>query len=240
MTVMDTERMLQVRYIESFLFLATVSLSARYFVPCDFKIQISHPVHVCASYSLSILGTVGSKRYGIAKNVNLIAVKVLRSGGSGSWAGVIAGINWVVSQPRLNGAVINMSLGAGYVYKPINDAVEAAVQAGVHVVVSAGNSDTDACGVSPASAVNAITVGATGQDDAKASFSNYGGCLDMFAPGVAIESTYIRNGWYCIHSGTSMAAPHSLVSLPYSSRRTPPSPLHSSQIGCVPTQQLVS
>jgi hypothetical protein len=175
---------------------------------CDFKIQISHLVHVCACYSILILGTVGSKRYGIAKNVNLIAVKVMNSRGRGSWCGVIAGIDWVIRQPRPNGAVINMSLGSTYVFKPVDDAVEAAVQAGVHVVVAAGNSNRDACGASPASAVNAITVGATGQDDARAYFSNYGGCLDMFAPGVAIHSTYVWNGYYAIGSGTSMAAPH--------------------------------
>jgi hypothetical protein len=173
-----------------------------------YQIQISHLVHVCACHSISILGTVGSKRYGIAKNVNLIAVKVLNRYGRGCGARIIAAIDWVIRQPRPNGAVINMSLGSKSVWKPMNDAVERAVAAGVHVVVSAGNSNSDACGASPASAVNAITVGATGQDDARASFSNYGECLDMFAPGVSIPSTSLWNGYYTIGSGTSMAAPH--------------------------------
>jgi hypothetical protein len=119
----------------------------------------------------------------------------------------MAAIDWVTRQPRPHGAVINMSLGGG-LNKPLNDAVEIAVEAGVHVVVSAGNRNRDACKQSPASAGNAITVGATGQDDARAYFSNYGRCLDIFAPGVGIESTTTRNGYYERHSGTSMSAPH--------------------------------
>jgi subtilisin family serine protease len=168
--------------------------------------QLQQPCSTVPHVVIFPFSCVGSKRYGIAKNSNLIAVKALNSNGRGSTCGVIAAINWVTNQPRPNGAVINMSLGSSRVSPPLNDAVERAVAAGVHVVVSAGIRNSDACGQSPASAVNAITVGATGQDDAKAYFSNYGECLDIFAPG--IESTTLRNGYYSINSGTSMAAHH--------------------------------
>ena len=91
-------------------------------------------------------GTVGGSRYGIAKEANIISVKVLNSNGSGSGAGIIAGIDWVVRQPRPNGAVINMSLGTASVHGPLNTAAQTAVAAGVQVVVAAGNSDLNACG----------------------------------------------------------------------------------------------
>jgi subtilisin family serine protease len=138
----------------------------------------------------------------------LIAVKVLNSKGSGSSAGVIAGIDWVAKQSRPNGAVINMSLGSSRVSSAINSAVERAVAAGITVVVAAGNSNVDACTASPASAINAITVGATGKDDKRASFSNYGTCVDIFAPGVDITSDYKTEGFAWTISGTSMASPH--------------------------------
>jgi subtilisin family serine protease len=169
---------------------------------------LPHLVYICASYSISILGTVGGTKYGIAKNANLIAVKVLNSKGSGSSAGIIAGIDWVAKQLRPNGAVINMSLGSSSVNSALNSAVERAVTAGVTVVVAAGNSNVSACTASPASATNAITVGATGKDDARASFSNYGTCVDIFAPGVDITSDYKLQGYTWTISGTSMASPH--------------------------------
>jgi subtilisin family serine protease len=136
----------------------------------------------------------------------LIAVKVLNTQGSGTSAKVIAGIDWVSTQLRPNGAVINMSLGVSSVNSALNSAVQRAVAAGITVVVAAGNSNVDACTASPSSAANAITVGATGKDDARASFSNYGTCVDIFAPGVGITSDY-KNTTKTI-SGTSMASPH--------------------------------
>jgi subtilisin family serine protease len=163
---------------------------------------------MCASHSISILGTVGGTKYGIAKNANLIAVKVLNSQGSGSIADIVAGIDWVVSQPRSNGAVINMSLGSSRVNSAMNTAVDSAVAAGVTVVVAGGNANKDACRVSPASATNVITVGATGKDDTRASFSNYGKCIDIFAPGVDITSVSKLQGSTWTISGTSMASPH--------------------------------
>jgi subtilisin family serine protease len=174
------------------------------------KIYFSYLVHVCACYCISLLGTVGSKTYGIAKNANLIAVKVLDSNGSGTLINVIAGIDWVATQAkqRTNRAVINMSLGAPGVNEAINSAVERAVVAGITVVVAAGNSRRDACAFSPASAANAITVGATDKFDVKASFSNIGPCLDIFAPGVGITSLFTSQGSIWTISGTSMASPH--------------------------------
>jgi subtilisin family serine protease len=137
----------------------------------------------------------------------LISVKVLNSEGSGSITGIIAAIDWVARQPRLNPAVINMSLGSAKNYA-VNRAVNNAVAAGIVVAVAGGNSNRDACNASPASATNAITVGATGKDDARASFSNYGRCIDIFAPGVDITSVYKDQGVSWTISGTSMASPH--------------------------------
>jgi subtilisin family serine protease len=179
-----------------------------FILPRDLKIYFSHLVHVCACYSISLLGTVGSKTFGIAKNATLIAVKVLGKDGSGTNINIIAGIDWVVAQPRLNGAVINMSLGGG-ANSAMNLAVERAVAAGITVVVAAGNANSDACAVSPASATNVITVGSTDQNDVKGLYSNIGTCLDIFAPGVGITSLSIsRRGAPSVKSGTSMASPH--------------------------------
>jgi subtilisin family serine protease len=161
--------------------------------------------------TLSVLGTVGGTKYGIAKNANLIAVKVLNSQGSGSWAGIIAGIDWVVAQANLTGsnrAVINMSLGGGFT-SALNDAVNNAVAVGVVVAVAGGNENQDACRVSPASAANAITVGATATNDARASYSNFGSCIDIFAPGSNIISARTNTiAGNLSLSGTSMASPH--------------------------------
>jgi subtilisin family serine protease len=162
----------------------------------------------CNGHGTHVAGTVGAAAYGVAKNVNLTAVRVLDCGGSGPFSGVIAGIDWVV-QNGARPAVINMSL-AGGATSSVDDAVARATQAGVHVVVAAGNnSGQDACNFSPARAPSAITVGATDRNDARASFSNIGRCLDIFAPGVSIPSTWFSgdNATNTI-SGTSMASPH--------------------------------
>jgi subtilisin family serine protease len=161
----------------------------------------------CHGHGTHVAGTIGGTQYGVAKNVNLVGVRVLDCSGSGSYTAIIAGINWVVAH-RTGPAVINMSIG-GPASDALDNAVNAAVAAGVVVAVAAGNSNTDACSASPARAAQALTVGATDQNDARASFSNYGSCLDIFAPGVAIFSDYYLSDTSAAGmSGTSMASPH--------------------------------
>jgi len=172
----------------------------------------------CNGHGTHVAGTAAGSSYGVAKNASLIAVKVLGCGGSGSWAGVISGIQYVADQRTITGrpSVANLSLGGGF-QAAVNAAVDAAVQAGVVMVIAAGNNNGDACQTSPASADLALTVGATdiGSDPSGASkdirsfFSNYGSCTDVFAPGSLITSAYIGNPDASnILSGTSMAAPH--------------------------------
>ncbi|KAJ9087052.1 hypothetical protein DSO57_1037070 [Entomophthora muscae] len=152
-------------------------------------------------------GTIGSKSYGVAKNATLVAVRVLDGSGSGTNSGVLSGINWVAGDKKgLKGNVISMSLGGGK-SKAVNDAVEAAIKKGIVVVVAGGNDNDDACDYSPASAPNAITVAASDINDKRATFSNYGKCIDVFAPGVNIKSTW-NDGAIKFISGTSMATPH--------------------------------
>jgi subtilisin family serine protease len=157
-----------------------------------------------------VAGTIGSKTYGVAKKTKLYAVKVLDSSGSGTNSGVIAGINFVASDSKTrscpNGAVANMSLG-GSKSTAVNSATAGVVSAGVFMAVAAGNDGRDAANYSPASEPTAFTVGATDSSDAKASFSNYGSLVDVFAPGVSILSTWNNGGTNSI-SGTSMATPH--------------------------------
>ncbi|KAJ1565308.1 serine protease [Nowakowskiella sp. JEL0078] len=161
-----------------------------------------------------VAGTVGGKKYGVAKRVKIVAVKVLKSNGSGTIGDVIGGIEWAAndhfmrSKKGLVKSVANMSLGGGY-YKLLNDAVDAAVDAGIHFAVAAGNDNRDACGYSPASAMKPITVGATNKLDERAYFSNFGKCTDIFAPGQEIESAWIGSTTATnTISGTSMASPH--------------------------------
>jgi len=160
-----------------------------------------------------VAGTIGGTQYGLAKKATLVAVKVLSAGGSGSWAGVVSGIDWVtkdhVARGRDARSVANMSLGGGKTVT-VDDAVEASIKEGVNHVVAAGNSAADACNSSPSGAPNAITVGATDSGDNRASFSNYGTCVDIFAPGVNILSSWIgaSNIVTSTISGTSMASPH--------------------------------
>jgi serine protease len=153
-------------------------------------------------------GTIGGTKYGLAKNCRLVAVKVLSAGGSGSWSGVIDGINYVANDAR-RPATINMSLGGGK-QQAVNDAVDAASNHGlVTTVVAAGNDNSNTCNYSPASSPTAIAVGATDNSDNKASFSNHGTCMSLFAPGQAITSTWIGNpDADNTISGTSMASPH--------------------------------
>ena len=161
----------------------------------------------CHGHGTHVAGTVGGSTYGVAKGVTLHPVRVLDCGGSGTWAGVIAGIDWVAAN-RVLPAVANMSLGGG-----ANASVDAAVanltNAGVTVAVAAGNNSSDACGFSPARAPSAITVGSTTSTDAASSFTNWGTCLDIFAPGSSITSSWnTGNTATNTISGTSMASPH--------------------------------
>ncbi|MCD0442561.1 S8 family peptidase [Glycomyces sp. A-F 0318] len=154
-----------------------------------------------------VAGTVGGTTYGVAKEVTLHGVRVLDNSGSGTTAGVIDGIDWVAAN-AIEPAVANMSLGGGY-SSSLNAAVESAVDAGVDFAVAAGNEDQNACNVSPASAPSAITVAASDDGDTRAYFSNYGSCVDVFAPGVGITSAWIgSNSATNTISGTSMASPH--------------------------------
>ncbi len=161
----------------------------------------------CHWHGTHVAGTVGGSTVGVAKAVTLHSVRVLDCNGSGTTSGVIAGINWVASN-RVLPAVANMSVGGGF-SQALNDAVTAAIGSGVTFAVAAGNNASDACSYSPSSAPAAITVGATTNVDAMASFSNYGGCVDLFAPGNSIYSAWnTDDNSMGSASGTSMATPH--------------------------------
>ncbi|KAA9162345.1 S8 family peptidase [Amycolatopsis acidicola] len=161
----------------------------------------------CNGHGTHVAGTVGGSTYGLAKGVQLTAVRVLDCSGSGSYAGVIAGIDWV-AQNAVKPAVANMSLG-GSASTSVDNAVKSAIAAGVTFAVAGGNESTSACNSSPARTAEAITVGATTSTDARASYSNYGSCLDIFAPGSSIKSDWIGSTTATnTISGTSMATPH--------------------------------
>jgi len=155
-------------------------------------------------------GTVGSKSYGVAKAATIVGVAVLGASGSGSFAGVIEGIDWTARDhvEKRNVCVANMSLGGGYSLA-LNRAVEEAVRAGCVFALAAGNENNDACFSSPASTPDGLTVSSSDNQDRRSSFSNYGACSNIYAPGSSITSTWIGSP-YAINtiSGTSMAAPH--------------------------------
>ncbi len=170
-------------------------------------IQDGNGMTDCHGHGTHVAGTVGGATYGIAKAVKLHAVRVLDCTGSGLISQVIAGVNWVTSH-RIKPAVANMSLGGGF-SQALNTAVANSIKAGVSYTIAAGNSNLDACTVSPASTPAAITVAASDSNDVRASFSNLGTCVDLFGPGVAIKSDWnASNTATMVLSGTSMAAPH--------------------------------
>jgi len=163
----------------------------------------------CNGHGTHVAGTIGGRTYGVAKTVTLIPVRVLNCSGSGTYSGVIAGLDWIAANhPAGVPAVVNMSLG-GPASSSVDIAVSNLVNKKITVVVAAGNSNADACNFTPARVAGAITVGATESNDSRASYSNFGSCLDVFAPGSAISSTWIgsSNAANTI-SGTSMASPH--------------------------------
>lgn len=163
----------------------------------------------CNGHGTHVAGTTGGSTYGVAKGVSLVAVRVLDCAGSGTTSGVIAGIDWVTSDHAAGAsAVANMSLGGG-ASTALDNAVTNSINDGVTYAIAAGNSNRDACKFSPARTPAAITVGATTTADARASYSNFGTCLDIFAPGSSITSSwYTSNTATNTISGTSMAAPH--------------------------------
>ena len=168
----------------------------------------------CNGHGTHVAGTVGGTAYGVAKGVTLVAVRVLDCGGSGSWSGVIAGMDWATADHVAGTpAVANMSLGGGG-NTSVDDATQRMINDGIATAVAAGNGNLagiaqDACKSSPARVADAITIGATDKTDTKTSWSNYGACVDFFAPGLGITSA-----WYTSDtatntiSGTSMATPH--------------------------------
>jgi len=161
----------------------------------------------CNGHGTHVAGTVGGATYGVAKGVTLVGVRVLDCAGNGTNSGVIAGMDWVANN-RVLPAVANMSLGGG-ASTAVDDALNRMHNRGVTVVVAAGNSGANACNESPGRAPNAVTVGSTTSTDARSSFSNWGTCVDVFAPGSSITSAwYNSNTATQTIDGTSMAAPH--------------------------------
>jgi len=160
----------------------------------------------CNGHGTHVAGIVGGRTWGVAKEVKLVPVRVMDCAGAGSISGVIAGLDWAANS-TLRPAVLNLSLGGG-TSVALNAAVAAAVTKGLVVVVAAGNGPGDACANSPASEPTAIAVGATTNTDTKASYSNYGPCVAMFAPGSSITSAWHTSVTAsATMSGTSMASP---------------------------------
>lgn len=161
----------------------------------------------CNGHGTHVAGTVGGATYGVASGVDLYAIRTLGCTGSGTTAGIIDGLDWVASNST-GQSVVNMSLGGGF-NTSLNAAVSNLTSQGIVVVVAAGNENQAACNVSPASAPSAVTVAASDQSDQRASFSNFGSCVDLFAPGVGVTSAaYNSDTGSRTLSGTSMASPH--------------------------------
>jgi subtilisin family serine protease len=161
----------------------------------------------CHGHGTHVAGTLGGAVYGVAKGVMLHAVRVLDCSGSGPVSDIIAGVEWVTAN-RVRPAVANMSVGGG-LSAAMNDAIQQSIAAGVTYVVAAGNNVKDACGYSPASTPNALTVAATSKRDSQAWFSNFGPCVDLYAPGDSVVSAGIASDVaVAMKSGTSMASPH--------------------------------
>lgn len=162
----------------------------------------------CNGHGTHVAGTIAGSTYGVAKSTRVVAVRVLDCAGSGFSSSVVAGINWVTQSHPGGAGIINLSLG-GSANTAIDSAVASATAAGLTVVVAAGNSSADACSSSPARAPSALTIGAIDRADTQASYSNYGSCVDLWAPGTNITSAWIGGSSATrTISGTSMASPH--------------------------------
>jgi subtilisin family serine protease len=163
----------------------------------------------CHGHGTHVAGTIGGSTYGVAKSVRLVAVRVLTCAGTGLTSGVIAGVDWVTGNHQAGQpAVANMSLGGGK-SAALEQAVANSIADGVTYAVAAGNETEDACTGSPSGLAAAITVGSTTQTDARSSFSDFGPCVDFFAPGSSITSaSFLTDTGTATMSGTSMASPH--------------------------------
>ncbi|MBI1760213.1 MAG: S8 family peptidase [Acidobacteria bacterium] len=164
-------------------------------------------INDCHGHGTHVAGTIGGATYGVAKGVNLYAVRIFDCQGVGNMSDMIAGVDWVTAN-HIKPAIANLS-GGGPVSQAMDTAVKNAIAAGVTFVVAAMNDHQDACNVSPARAEGTITVGAATNADVRSSFSNYGACVNIFAPGSGITSAGIANDYATqVMSGTSMATPH--------------------------------
>ncbi len=165
-------------------------------------------INDCHGHGTHVAGTIGGKRFGVAKEVTLHPVRVLDCAGSGSSEQIIAGLDWIANN-HLKPAVTNMSLGFRGEVASVDLAIKNLINKGVTVVASAGNSSVDTCAITPGRVPEAITVGSTNSDDTRSFFTNVGLCNDLFAPGSAITSAWIPTASdTSTLSGTSMAAPH--------------------------------
>jgi len=153
-------------------------------------------------------GSVAGATFGVAPAANVHGIKCMTDGGAGEFSWAAAGFDWVVARGA-RPAVVSMSLGARGTWRVLDEAIDASVEAGVVVVVAAGNMVADACKFSPAGIPNAITVGSTNRFDVRSGFSNFGSCVDIFAPGSDVKSaSRLTDTWWAYKSGTSMACPH--------------------------------
>lgn len=171
--------------------------------------SIAGGIEDCNGHGTHVSGIIAGTTYGVSKKATIVPVRVLDCAGSGTYSSVIAGLDWIAANaPTGVSAVVNMSLG-GPASSTLDSAVKALITRGITVVAAAGNSNTDACTASPARVAEAITVGATTNQDSRATYSNFGTCLDVFAPGSSITSSWIGTSSATnTISGTSMAAPH--------------------------------
>ena len=162
----------------------------------------------CNGHGTHVAGTIGSTTYGVAKNTILHGVRVMNCDGSGYLSNIVSGIDWVTAN-HISPSVANMSIGLSGTSGILDSAISNSIASGVTYVVAAGNSNLDACNFSPSRVAEAITVGAVNNLDARASFSNYGACVDIFAPGQNITSLWNADDYSTVTiSGTSMASPH--------------------------------